>query len=50
VFSVAKLALLLHRRRALVLVLSVVAAVVGAKFGHPHPNGKPGFGLWDGPL
>jgi hypothetical protein len=48
VFSVAKLALLLHRRRALVLVLSVVAAVVGAKFGHPH--GKPGFGLWDGPL
>jgi hypothetical protein len=49
VFSVAKLALLLHRRRALVLALTVVAAVVGAKVGHPHP-GKPGFGLWDGPL
>ena len=46
----AKLALLLHRRRALVLALSVVAAVVGAKFGHPWANGKPGFGLWDGPL
>ncbi len=46
----AKLALLLHRRRALVLALSVVAAIAGAKFGHPCPNGKPGFGLWDGPL
>jgi hypothetical protein len=50
VFSVAKLALLLHRRRALVLALTVVAAVVGARFGHPGLNGKPGFGLWDGPL
>jgi hypothetical protein len=50
VFSVAKLALLLHRHRALVLAISVVAALVGAKFGHPQPNGKPGFGLWDGPL
>ena len=46
----AKLALLLHRRRALVLALTVVAAVVGARFGHPGLNGKPGFGLWDGPL
>lgn len=46
----AKLALILHRRRALVLALSVVAAIVGAKFGHLHPGGKPGFGLWDGPL
>jgi hypothetical protein len=50
VFSVAKLALLLHRRRALVLAISVVAAVVGARFGHQFPGGRPGFGLWDGPL
>jgi hypothetical protein len=50
VFSVAtKLALLLHRRRAVVLVVSVVAAVIGAKVGHPN-NGHGQFGLWDGPL
>jgi hypothetical protein len=45
VFSVAtKIALLLHRRRTLVLALTVVAAIAGARFGHP------GKGLWDGPL
>jgi len=48
VFSVAtKLALLLRRRRSVVLVVSVVAAVIGAKFGHP---GHGQFGMWDGPL
>lgn len=45
----AKIALLLHRRRALVLALSVVGAVAGAKVGF-FSHGRPGFGLWDGPL
>jgi hypothetical protein len=45
VFSVAtKIAQLMYRRRTLVLALTVVAAIAGARFGHP------GHGLWDGPL
>jgi hypothetical protein len=52
VFSVAKIALLLQRRRTLLLAVSVVAALVGAKFGHPGfgKTGHPGLGLRDGPL
>jgi hypothetical protein len=42
VFTVAtKLALLLRRRNAIVLVLSVVAGVAGTFHG---------VGMWDGPL
>ena len=42
-----KIALLVYRRRTLVLALTIVAAIAGARFGHP---GHPGKGLWDGPL
>ena len=41
-----KLASALQRRPALLVVLLVVAALFGAKFG----NGHAFFGLWDGPI
>jgi hypothetical protein len=47
VFSVAKTIVLLARRRnAVILVLTVVAAVAG----HFHGIGHNGVGFWDGPL
>jgi hypothetical protein len=50
VFSVAnKIAQLVQRRRMLVLAVSIVAAVIGARFGHPGGH-APGLGFWDGPL
>jgi hypothetical protein len=39
-----KIALLVYRRRTLVVALSVVAAIAGARCGHY------GKGFWDGPL
>ena len=41
-----KIALLLHRRSTVVLVLTVVAAVLGCSHGFSNH----GVGLWDGPL
>ncbi|HEV8102990.1 MAG TPA: hypothetical protein VGP69_04550 [Gaiellaceae bacterium] len=39
-----KIALLLHRRSTVVLVLTVVAALLGCSHGFNHG------GMWDGPL
>jgi hypothetical protein len=41
-----KIALLLHRRSTVVLVLTVFAAVLGCSHGFQNH----GTGLWDGPL
>lgn len=43
-----KLASLLQRRSTLLVVLLVVVALFGAKFGGGH--GHAFFGLWDGPI
>jgi hypothetical protein len=41
-----KLASKLQRRPLLLVVLLVIPALFGAKFGHGHEF----FGLWDGPI
>ena len=42
----SKLASAIQRRPVLLVVLLVVAALFGAKFGGGHSL----FGLWDGPI
>ena len=41
-----KLGSVLQRRPVLLVVLLVIAALFGAKFGGGHGS----FGLWDGPI
>jgi len=49
VFSVAqKIAYLVSRRSALIVGLTVIAALVGCVYGLPPGHGP--VGLWDGPL